>query len=166
MHFARAADADVRWARWHCQPGVVVDEDASTVERDFLPSVPGAQHGQALGIERVVRHLRLHVAGLRCRYRAAGLRQDSDRRHLPSHGSYGESSAHPSPFFNQPPETAPASPENCTRDLDQLPRHLIVITRMRSHAYKRFTMIRSRHATKGFSARARFGAAVTQLRNT
>jgi hypothetical protein len=42
---------------------------------------------------------------------------------------------------------------------------LIVITRMRSHAHKGITMIRSRHATKGFSTRARFGAAVTQLRN-
>jgi hypothetical protein len=32
---------------------------------------------------------------------------------------------------------------------------LIVITRMRSHAYKGITMIRSQHATKGFSASGR-----------
>jgi hypothetical protein len=31
---------------------------------------------------------------------------------------------------------------------------LIVITLMRSHAYKGITMIRSQHATKGFSAHA------------
>ena len=59
MHFARAADPDVRRTGRHCHPGVIVDEHASTVERDFLPTVPGAQHGQPLGIERVVRDLRL-----------------------------------------------------------------------------------------------------------
>ena len=61
MHLARAADADVRWASRHCHPRVIVDEHASTIESDFLPSVPGAQHGQSLGIERIVRDLRLHV---------------------------------------------------------------------------------------------------------
>ena len=35
MHFTRAADADVRGTCWHCHPGVIVDEDSSTVERDF-----------------------------------------------------------------------------------------------------------------------------------
>jgi hypothetical protein len=61
MHFACAADADVRWTSRHCHPGVIVDEYSSPVERDFLASVPGAQHGQPLGIERIVRDLRLHV---------------------------------------------------------------------------------------------------------
>ena len=149
----------------HCHPGVVVDEHPSTVERDFLPSVPGAQHGQALGIERVVRDLRLHVEDC-----VAGI-ELPDYARIQIAATYhlmGPTENHP----HTPPRSSTNHRKRCRRHprtashLDHVASSLIVITRMRSHAYKGITMIRSRHATKGFSARARFGAAVTQLRNT
>ena len=60
-----AANAHVRRARRHCQPGVVVDEHPAPVERDFLPAVPRAQHAPN------ARHRARSPRPASCRFRMA-----------------------------------------------------------------------------------------------